>query len=408
MTLLEQRFRALLSAGPRDAASLAREAMGLSGPEAAIAKVAEAALAAAPWAEKEGGLWRIRAAPPPEPEEILLTAFQGERAAVASLRDGKLGDVRVLPAVEAVASLKGRASVAFGALAGALHLRALCRILDPARPFTTASRAAADWRLPHHGGDDARGALATLAAVWEHARARAAEQGLEGFENLRAFADAPRPVLDLAPYRFNAEFLANLPETPGTYRFLDAAGAVFYVGKARNLRNRVLSYFRVPRAPDAKWTTIVERLREIEFSILGSELEALLEERRLIRELRGSLINVQVEAHARAARRLPDRSVFVLPAASDAHAALWLHRSRCALRRVDVRLEPRGVKQVSGGIRAFFGETAASDAGDLAIAEGWLADNLERVGRLDPDSPDFEARLLGVLNGDAFQPALHG
>ena len=71
------------------------------------------------------------------------------------------------------------------------------------------ARAAADWRLPHQGGEDARGAQAALAAVWDHARARAAEQDLEGFENLRAFADAPRPVLDLAPYRFNAEFLAN-------------------------------------------------------------------------------------------------------------------------------------------------------------------------------------------------------
>jgi len=97
----------------------------------------------------------------------------------------------------------------------------------------------------------------------------------------------------------------------------------------------------------------------------------------------------------------------VLPAASDAHAALWLHARAVALRKLEARLDPRGVRGVAGQVRAFFDATRQSDPGDLAIAEGWLGDNIEKVVRLDPDRPDFEELLARHLRGDAFQPVTY-
>ncbi len=91
------------------------------------------------------------------------------------------------------------------------------------------------------------------------------------------------------------------PQSPGVYLFRDQHEQVLYVGKARDLRARLRSYFRSDRQRPAVEAALAA-LAQIEWRPLGSEFEAALEELRLIRELRPP-------ANARSAR--PDRYVYL-------------------------------------------------------------------------------------------------
>jgi excinuclease ABC subunit C len=77
-----------------------------------------------------------------------------------------------------------------------------------------------------------------------------------------------------------------LPETPGVYLFKDAGGTVLYVGKARNLRSRVRSYFLESRWADAKTGSLAREIAGLETILVGNEREALALEHNLIKQYR--------------------------------------------------------------------------------------------------------------------------
>jgi excinuclease ABC subunit C len=80
-------------------------------------------------------------------------------------------------------------------------------------------------------------------------------------------------------------FLANVSQRPGVYRMLGATGEVLYVGKARNLKNRLTSYF-VGKAQAAKTMAMVSQIHNVEVTVTASETEALLLEYNLIKRHR--------------------------------------------------------------------------------------------------------------------------
>ncbi len=79
--------------------------------------------------------------------------------------------------------------------------------------------------------------------------------------------------------------VAVLPEDPGVYQYFDESGKIIYVGKAKNLRKRVSSYFnRIPE--NGKTRVLVKRIRDIKHIIVSSEEDALLLENNLIKKYR--------------------------------------------------------------------------------------------------------------------------
>lgn len=84
---------------------------------------------------------------------------------------------------------------------------------------------------------------------------------------------------------FAAEKVRSFPHAPGVYLMKDAAGRVIYVGKAKSLRSRAGSYFLKAAAEDQRTARLVQEIRDIDYLEAESEIDALLMEARLIKDI---------------------------------------------------------------------------------------------------------------------------
>ncbi len=80
--------------------------------------------------------------------------------------------------------------------------------------------------------------------------------------------------------------LKNLPTNPGVYRYFDKNGTLLYVGKAKNLKNRVLSYFRQNATLSPRIAKMVSEVKSLHTTITASEADALILENSLIKQLK--------------------------------------------------------------------------------------------------------------------------
>jgi hypothetical protein len=163
---------------------------------------------------------------------------------------------------------------------------------QPANLSALAYRFATDARPCHRALPDAEATAEILLCLIGMAQERGARTVADLVE---LAATRPRRVHRKRTLAFGA------PQRPGVYLFRDAHDQVLYVGRARDIRARLRSYFRSERQRPAVEAALAA-LERVEWRVLGSEVEAALEELRLIRELRPP-------ANARSAR--PDRYVYL-------------------------------------------------------------------------------------------------
>ncbi len=93
-------------------------------------------------------------------------------------------------------------------------------------------------------------------------------------------------VKPAAPYPALAAAMPNIPQGSGVYLFKDANGKVLYVGKAVNLKNRLLSYLKTPERHDPKTALMLQKMARVDVILTPTGREALILERNLIKEHR--------------------------------------------------------------------------------------------------------------------------
>lgn len=139
----------------------------------------------------------------------------------------------------------------------------------------------------------------TTCAVLERLRIEAAARGRHTIEDLQDVAAAGprrrRPAPDVGRGRavVDRALLDGIPHAPGVYIMLDGEERVIYIGKAKDLRKRVSSYYSQPLGYTRKMDGLLESINAIETVVVGSELEALLLESQLIRRYRPRFNTVQ-------------------------------------------------------------------------------------------------------------------
>jgi DNA polymerase III subunit epsilon len=135
----------------------------------------------------------------------------------------------------------------------------------------------------HRAGPDAALTGMVAVALLEHAR----DAGYRSLDDLKAIARPvtrrPRERMARASSVVDRSILETIPRAPGVYLMRDANENVVYVGKAKNLRERVGTYFSQPLGYTRKMDGLIESLSRIQVEVVGSELEALLLESQLIR-----------------------------------------------------------------------------------------------------------------------------
>ncbi|MEN8151227.1 MAG: nucleotide excision repair endonuclease, partial [Planctomycetota bacterium] len=233
----------------------ARDALGLSGPPALVAKLAEPALAGVPGAKKgPDGLWRTGAAPDLPVIAAVVVADGPQPGIDAVLAVGLAADDGVLRSVTGpvpdvdVADLAVRIAasrvVVFDSDRYLPHLGVKPKAVTKLKPVLRRAEriggadglaeAAAAFGVVVPESDDPGDTALALDRLWRAAMAA----GLDP-----ATTPAPPAPFDFDSVGFGPELLEEIPDRPGVYRFLDEDGELLYVGKAKNLRQRVGSYF---------------------------------------------------------------------------------------------------------------------------------------------------------------------
>jgi hypothetical protein len=199
----------------------------------------------------------------------------------------------------------------------------------------------------------------------------------------------------------------HAPAAPGVYVLRDADGGAIYVGKALNLHRRLVSRFA-----DRRWLTLhpaMARVASVECHTVGSEIEALLREAMLIRELQPKA-NVQVGNPILRTRAIPRalmRDVVVLVPSVDAESAeIVAARADGDFVMRQTRRDASEAEAAAAYLAGFFGLAGlAARPIELPLAPlvfSWLAGRGAAASRFDPhDGTDLSLRLTGLLKDKA-------
>jgi hypothetical protein len=183
---------------------------------------------------------------------------------------------------------------------------------------------------------------------------RLPENGITTREELDISEQKSTLCTDWRERAFSLSDVAALPQVPGVYGFTNRARKYFYIGKAKNLRRRLLSYFRDSEESPKKLRTLREQAYDLTVYRCGSELESLLFEHRLIRKYR-PVYNTMTEIGERKGVYSPLQDCIVLLPHAEENKVMsfWFRREQKVLIR-PLDIDFRESKELFTRLETFF------------------------------------------------------
>jgi len=140
---------------------------------------------------------------------------------------------------------------------------------------------------------------------------RLSDQGILTLADLEEAESKEPAAFDFSGKDFTYNDIAQCPKKPGVYAFKDKSGVFIYIGKASNLRRRIMGYFRNSEESPEKLTKLRTAAQSLTTSICGSELESLIYEYRLIAK-HAPLLNSKIDIIERKGQFRPINDCIVL------------------------------------------------------------------------------------------------
>ncbi|MFC1852515.1 nucleotide excision repair endonuclease [candidate division CSSED10-310 bacterium] len=167
--------------------------------------------------------------------------------------------------------------------------------------------------------------------------------------------------IDFEQYQFDTEFLRNIPVTPGIYKMINAVGDIIYVGKSRNLNQRVCSYFYPQERMTPKLKALLGCMSNIEICETGSELAAEVLEARLILKHKPPF-NVKIEFKEEVKGTDNKNLLLILPATADQEREIHLAGKRGAYTSVTLTGDRLSIDQCLQAMTVFFKTEKSSES----------------------------------------------
>lgn len=225
------------------------------------------------------------------------------------------------------------------------------------------------------------------------------QAGINNYNKLAEFYRGTSLSVSFKNYNFDKTFLKTLPQGPGVYQMENANSDIIYIGKAKNLRQRVTSYFIQSKAGDTKLERIRRELYNLQIFPTGSELEALLSEQEKI-ELHEPPINKLINVHQRPHRkRNRFAQILILPTIEKDNFKLFLISPQNGFKVLNICSENYENTLIAKEIKKHFFAQAPikKEPKKLELAMSWISQNSDNTNKIDMRkiaSPEEAAEIL--------------
>ncbi len=238
------------------------------------------------------------------------------------------------------------------------------------------------------------------------------EAGIHYFNDLKILEEQKGGEIDFSHFEFDDSYLRSLPETPGVYKFLDEHNEPIYIGKAKNLKRRISSYFLNFGRKPPKIESIHQYLKKIVYEEMATELEALLRESDLIQSLKPRL-NRQYLVHKRAASYAKSRNLIILiPSAAVEEFILYFIKEGTLIKRKKIKKGKMRIQEIRNLLKSkYFSEKktekiqkslrraprVASLDTHMELISSYLRENKDKLNWFDPTDYPTPEEVIQII-----------